>query len=115
MAEFNHESLEAAGRHLRTGHWDIFCEVIDNYGIDNYWCKDEEETVRFFSELERPWIAYKVLAAGAIQPQAGFKHAFASGADFCVVGMFDFQVAENVTIARQVLAETLNRDRAWVA
>jgi hypothetical protein len=90
-------------------------EVIDNYGIDNYWCKDEEETVRFFSELERPWIAYKVLAAGAIQPQAGFKHAFASGADFCVVGMFDFQVAENVAIARQVLAETLNRDRAWVA
>lgn len=90
-------------------------EVIDNYGIDNYWCKDEEETVSFFSELERPWIAYKVLAAGAIPPQAGFKHAFSKGADFCVVGMFDFQVAENVAIARQVLAETLNRDRAWVA
>jgi len=90
-------------------------DIIDNYGIDNYWCKDEEETVRFFAELERPWIAYKVLAAGAIHPQAGFKHAFSKGADFCVVGMFDFQIAENVAIARQVLAETLNRDRAWVA
>jgi hypothetical protein len=89
-------------------------EVIDNYGIDNYWCKDMEETVRFFSELERPWIAYKVLAAGAIHPQAGFKHAFSNGADFCVVGMFDFQVAENVAIANQALAETRNRERAWV-
>jgi len=89
-------------------------DVIDNYGIDNYWCKDEAETVRFFSELERPWIAYKVLAAGAIPPQAGFKHAFSRGADFCLVGMFDFQVAENVAVVRQVLAETRNRDRAWV-
>jgi hypothetical protein len=90
-------------------------EVIDNYGIDNYWCRDAEETVRFFSELERPWIAYKVLAAGAIHPQAGFRHAFSGGADFCVVGMFDFQIAENVAIARQVVTETKNRDRAWVA
>jgi hypothetical protein len=90
-------------------------EVIDNYGIDNYWCLDPQGTVRFFSELERPWIAYKVLAAGAIPPRAGFKHAFANGADFCVVGMFDFQVAENVAIANQVLAETRNRERAWMA
>jgi hypothetical protein len=90
-------------------------EVIDNYGIDNYWCLDPDGTARFFAELERPWIAYKVLAAGAIPPRAGFKHAFASGADFCVVGVFDFQVAENVAIANQVLKETQNRDRAWMA
>ena len=88
-------------------------EVIDNYGIDNYWCLDPEGTIRFFSELERPWIAYKVLAAGAIPPQAGFQHAFSNGADFCVVGMFDFQVGENVTVANQVLAGTKNRERAW--
>ncbi len=103
-----------------TNYWssrkpDQMKEVIDNYGIDNYWCLDPEGTARFFSELERPWIAYKVLAAGAIHPRAGFKHAFANGADFCVVGMFDFQVAENVAIANQVLAETRNRERAWVA
>ena len=103
-----------------TNYWstrrpDQMQEVIDNYGIDNYWCLDPEGTVRFFAELERPWIAYKVLAAGAIQPRTGFKHAFGNGADFCAVGMFDFQVAENVAIANQVLAETRNRERAWVA
>jgi hypothetical protein len=90
-------------------------EVIDNYGIDNYWCMDPDATIRFFQELERPWIAYKVLAAGAISPGQGFKHAFENGADFCVVGMFDFQVAEDVAMANKVLAAIGDRERAWQA
>jgi hypothetical protein len=90
-------------------------EVIDNYGIDNYWCMDPGATVRFMQELERPWIAFKVLAAGAIHPKAGFKYAFENGADFCAVGMFDFQVGENVKLANAALQETGNRNRAWMA
>ncbi len=90
-------------------------EIIDNYGVDNYWCLDPEGTVRFFQEIERPWIAYKVLAAGAIHPRAGFKRAFENGADFCVVGMFDFQIEENVRIASQAVREAQNRERSWYA
>ena len=89
-------------------------EVIDNYGADNYWCKDPQETIRFMSDLERPWIAYKVLAAGAIHPQAGFRHAFENGADFALVGMFDFQVAECATMANDILSNHLTRERDWV-
>ncbi len=102
-------------RYWSTRRPDQMKEVIDNYGIDNYWCRDPEGTIRFMQELERPWLAYKVLAAGAIHPSAGFKHAFENGADFCVVGMFDFQVAENVAVARDILKATRNRDRAWMA
>jgi hypothetical protein len=103
-----------------TNYWskrrpDQVQEVIDNYSTDNYWCMDPEATIRFMQELERPWLAYKVLAAGAIPPKAGFQYAFENGADFCVVGMFDFQVAEDVAIANQVLKETENRPRAWMA
>ncbi|MEI7728490.1 MAG: hypothetical protein WCO56_02915 [Verrucomicrobiota bacterium] len=90
-------------------------EVIDNYGIDNYWCQEPGNVVEFMQQVKRPWLAYKVLAAGAIHPREGFKYAFENGADFCVVGMFDFQVAEDAAIAREVLGGSLNRKRAWLS
>ncbi len=90
-------------------------EVIDNYAIDNYWCADPIETIAYMSELKRPWIAYKVLAAGAIPPRAGLGHAFQNGADFAAVGMFDFQIAENVALTHEVVRATQNREREWYA
>lgn len=90
-------------------------EVIDNYGIDNYWCQEPDKVIGFMSQVARPWIAYKVLAAGAIHPKDGFRYAFQNGADFAVVGMFDFQVAENVAIANRVLGQVTGRTRAWRA
>lgn len=103
-----------------TNYWskrrpDQMKEVIDNYAVDNYWCRDPKETIAYMSELRRPWIAYKVLAAGAIQPRAGFRHAFDNGADFITVGMFDFQIGEDVAVANEVLKSTDNREREWFA
>jgi hypothetical protein len=90
-------------------------EVIDNHGADNYWCTDSKETIAYMSELNKPWIAYKVLAAGAIHPRAGFKYAFDSGADFAAVGVFDFQIAEDVTIANKAVVDARSRERPWCA
>lgn len=90
-------------------------DVIDNYGTDNYWCMNPPETIAYMARVQRPWIAYKVFAAGAIRPRHGFQHAFANGADFALVGMFDFQVAEDAAIAREVLASNLSRQRKWMA
>jgi hypothetical protein len=90
-------------------------DVIDDYSIDNYWCRDPEQTIAFMRNLKRPWIAYKVLAAGAIHPRAGIRHAFEHGADFAVVGMFDFQVAETAGITGEVLTALSNRTRPWMA
>lgn len=88
-------------------------DVIDNYSVDNYWCNNPKETIGYMSEINKPWIAYKVLAAGAIHPKAGFRYAFENGADFAAVGIFDFQIADDVGYAGKAIAEARERERPW--
>lgn len=89
-------------------------DVIENHA-DNYWSMAPEKTVEFMKKVEKPWIAFKILAAGAIHPKEGFRYAFEGGADFICVGMFDFQVVEDAIIARNVLSNLNNRQRPWKA
>ena len=70
---------------------------------DNLFCQKHAETVAFMQDVTVPWIAFKVLAAGAIWPWEGLKYAFDSGADFVCLGMFDYQVQEDVLITQSVL------------
>jgi hypothetical protein len=81
---------------------------------DNIWCVNPEETAAYMSALPQPWIAYKVLAAGAIHPSEGFKYAFRNGADFICVGMYDFQIVEDVNIALTALGDAQERARRWI-
>lgn len=80
---------------------------------ENMFCHDPEETVAFMQNVSVPWIAFKVLAAGAIPPEDGISYAFASGADFICLGMFDFQVKDDAQLICKGVAAAQGRRRAW--
>jgi hypothetical protein len=82
---------------------------------DNMYCFDPEETIRYMESLEKPWIAFKTLAAGSIRPQQAFPYAFEQGADFLCVGMYDFQIIEDVNLCLAALDQVTERNRPWRA
>jgi len=102
-----------------TDYWsarrpDQDADVVDN-NRDNYWDKSPAKTIEFMKTVKKPWIAFKVLAAGAIPPTSGFKYAFEGGTDCICVGMFDFQVREDTVIAKKTLDDMKSRSRPWCA
>jgi hypothetical protein len=82
---------------------------------DNMWCLNPEETIAFMQTVSKPWIAFKVLAAGAIPPLQAFPYAFKNGADFIAVGMFDFQVKADAELAERAVRHHQKRPRPWRA
>jgi hypothetical protein len=82
---------------------------------DNIWCIHPEHTIQQMQKIDKPWMAFKVLAAGAIPPREGFQYAFNNGADFVHVGMFDFQIREDAAVVSSLLSDRLDRRRPWRA
>jgi len=85
---------------------------------NNLWDTTPKQTAAFMAKVKVPWIGFKVLAAGALAPREAFRYAFQNGCDFIAVGMYDFQVADNANIAKQLLVnekDKLGRTRPWIA
>jgi hypothetical protein len=78
-----------------------------------YWCRDPLQTIEVMKNVTKPWIAFKVMAAGAIPPADAFKYVFENGADHSLVGMFDFEISQDVGIMKSTLANLGPRQRPW--
>ncbi|MHC4637338.1 MAG: hypothetical protein ACYTBP_09995 [Planctomycetota bacterium] len=83
--------------------------------IPGYWCDDPQGVIDVMKSVTKPWIAFKVLAAGAIPPKSGFEYSFRNGADFILAGMFDFEIREDANIVKNLLEKGVTRDRPWRA
>jgi uncharacterized membrane protein YphA (DoxX/SURF4 family) len=119
MKTFNSGNYWTAGPRLITDpQWTPNPKTVvePEYGAnieDNIWSVTPQQTAEFMKEVEKPWIAYKVLGAGAIHPRDGFKYAFSQGADFTCTGMFDFQVVEDANWLTEALSDLSARVRPW--
>jgi hypothetical protein len=80
-----------------------------------YWCANPEATAAFMKTVAKPWIGFKVMAAGAIPPRDAFEYAYRNGVDFILAGMFDFEIAEDAQTAAEALAGIKTRERPWRA
>jgi len=94
-------------------HGRYWSRMMDKSEHDNVYCRDPEDTKEFMATLEQPWMGFKVLAAGSIHPRDGFRFAFESGADFLCVGMYDFQIVDDVNICMDILDAGITRTRPW--
>ncbi len=113
---FHHDRYWSAHPRENRREFEIDVHYSENHNEfhDNMFDIFPEQTISVMSEVKKPWIAFKVLAGGAIKPEDGFRFAFENGADFICVGMFDFQVVDNVNLTADLLKDVKNRKRAWL-
>jgi uncharacterized membrane protein YphA (DoxX/SURF4 family) len=115
MQTFHHDSYWSA--HPRENRFPFEVDgkrhLDHNRFHDNCFCPFPDRTVEFVNRAKVPVMGFKVLAAGAITPEDGFNWAFKNGADFICVGMFDFQIVNDVNIAIETLNKLQGRSREW--
>jgi hypothetical protein len=101
--------------YMKTFHHHKYWSAKITEQHDNMYDQAPDETIAVMKDVAKPWVAFKVMAAGAITPEEGFNFAVENGADFICAGMFDFQVAEDAALAQKVFVRHKDRARPWRA
>jgi hypothetical protein len=109
--DFYFKTFNSVGFATDSSHPDSYAKTSFEGGP--YSTDSTRDIAAFMRAVPKPWIAFKVLGAGRVQPKEGFDLAFKNGADFINVGMYDFQVAEDATLVSGVVKRHEKRERAW--
>ena len=89
--------------YIKTFHHSEYPSANLNY--DSRWCDNPKEVIEVMQGVTKPWIAFKVMAAGGIPPASAFPFAYNHGADCVLAGMFDFEMAQDVRLAQDAIAK----------
>jgi len=113
---FHHDNYWSAHpREFREEYPSISRSKVHNQYCDNIWDVFPEKTVEVFQNIDVPLFGFKVLAAGAIPVADGLRYAYENGSDFVCLGMFDFQIVQDVNTTIEVLNTLGPRQREWRA
>mgnify|MGYP001231119989 CR=1 FL=1 len=113
---FHHDNYwSATPREYRAEYPSYSAQPVTDHNKwnDNLWDQFPEQTIELFKTIDVPFFGFKVLAAGAIPPASGIRWAFENGADFVCLGMFDFQVVNDVNVTIDILENLEKRERPW--
>jgi hypothetical protein len=114
---FHHDRYWSAHPRENRKEYEVVHDFLPGHNQfhDNIWDLFPEQTVETFKNIDVPLFGFKIMAAGAIKPSDGVRYAFENGADFVCMGMFDFQVVEDVNTVLSVLGSLGERKRPWRA
>jgi len=95
---FHKDNYWSAHPKIDRDYMEVYKETsrLHNRFHDNLWCQNPDEFAELMKEVDVPFIAFKVTAAGAIPFQEGFEFALRNKADFVCTSLFDFQVGDCV-------------------
>ena len=112
---FHHDKYWSAHPRENRKEFEVVHDFLPDHNQfhDNIWDLFPEQTIETFLSIEEPLFGFKIMAAGAIRPENGIRYAFENGADFVCMGMFDFQVVEDVNAVNKVLGSLGQRKRPW--
>jgi hypothetical protein len=79
---------------------DFYMKTLNLVG---YYAANPDPTPEIMARSKVPWIAFKILAAGRIEPEEGFGYALKAGAQCFCVDMFGFQVEDNARLDRRLM------------
>lgn len=91
---------------------DFYFKTINSVGYES---EDPAAIAAYMKTIRKPWVAFKVLGAGRTKAEDGLDLAFRSGADFVNVGMYDFQVKDDIALVRHIVQRHAQRERPWAA
>ena len=63
---------------------------------NNIWCADPKAAAAYMKTRPEPWVAFRCLAGGAIDPVKAYKFAKDNGATAAAIDLMDFRIVETV-------------------